>query len=269
MKLCISTLVCPTWALDRIAAVASQCKIEGVDFRGLGTEIDITKLPEFTTHLPSTLELFRSHGLAIPGYNTSVTLISPAAPRWEAMLEEFQRYAQLAQQTRTLYVRVFGGGVPKELSRDEALIMAQRHLRQLIKIARAHQCIPLVETHDDWASSERMMELVHEFDPQETGVLWDIEHPCRNGEKPIDTAQRMKKFIRHVHFKDGFFPDGKRQPQLLGHGDLPLGECLEALKQIGYEGWLCLECEKRWHSSAPDPEYSIPQFEGFVKGILS
>ena len=59
-------------------------------------------------------------------------------------------------------------------------------------------------------------------------------------------------------------PDGN-VPCLLGEGQLPLLQCLQALVRIGYDGWFCLETEKRWHAEAPDPEQSIPQFAQFMK----
>lgn len=249
-------------------AVASA-GIQGIDFRGLGEEIDITKLPQFTTDLPATLDLLRGRGLSMPCLNTSVTLISPDAKRWENMLDECHRYAQLAQRSGTRFLRIFGGGVPKELSHDEAKRMAHRHLRQLIKICGPLDCVPLVETHDEWATVPQLMELVGDFDPEETGVLWDIEHPVRKGEKPYDTAKGLGKYLRHAHVKDSVRADGKNIPKLLGEGDLPLADFVAALKEVHFDGWICLETEKRWHAIAPDPEESIPQFAEYMGKLIS
>ena len=145
--------------------------------------------------------------------------------------------------------------------------MAQRHLRQVVKICRNLGCVPLVETHDDWSTSAKMLELLHEQDPRDVGVLWDVEHSARRGESPVDTVTVLRKFIRHVHLKDSREADGKRVPTLLGEGDLPLRECLHALREIGYDGSICLEAEKRWHpQETADPEITIPQFVAFMKG---
>ena len=53
--------------------------------------------------------------------------------------------------------------------------------------------------------------------------------------------------------------------KLLGEGDLPLDRCIAALKSIGYDAWACLETEKRWHPTAPDPEQSVPQFAAYMR----
>jgi sugar phosphate isomerase/epimerase len=264
MKLAFSTLSCPQWSLAQIIDAARANSITGVDFRGLGDEIDITKLPQFTFELDATLESFRARGLEMPCFNTSVTLISPGPERWQMMLEECQRYAQLASRSGTLYLRIFGGGLPKGMAPEEARQMARRHLRQLVRICQGHQTQPLLETHDEWSTSDRVLELLEGFDPSEVAVLWDVEHPWSHGEPPHRTADQLKEYIRHIHIKDSEQAQAQREPRLLGEGDLPLAECATALRGIGYDQWICLESEKRWHREAPEPEISLPQFVGYM-----
>ncbi|MGB7158029.1 MAG: sugar phosphate isomerase/epimerase family protein [Tepidisphaeraceae bacterium] len=268
MKLCFSTLACPTWDLGRIVDAAIENGIEGVDFRGIGEEIDITKLPAFNAELDATLAFLRQRGIKMPCLNTSVTLVSPAPDRWAAMLDECHRYAQLARRTSTRFIRCFGGEVPVGMTRDEARSMAQRHLRQLAKICRPHDCQVVLETHDAWSTSAEVLELVHEFQPDEAGVLWDMEHTHRRGEPSRETGEKLRRYVRHVHIKDSVRKEKKNSPRLLGEGDLPLAEFVAALHGIDYDGWLCLETEKRWHAEAPEPEQSIPQFAAYTRKLL-
>jgi sugar phosphate isomerase/epimerase len=265
MKLTVSTLSCPTWDLLQLTKSLRTDNIAGVDFRGLGAEIDITRLTQFTTHLDETLKLLHDNQISMPCLNTSITLISPSPERWEAMLDETQRYARLATRTHTPYLRIFGGAVPKGLTRDEGRSMAERHLRQVVKICRVYNCIPILETHDNWSRSTDILELIHAFDPQEVGVLWDLEHPWRQGESPHDSAIGLKRFVRHVHVKDSTTKTGDHHPTLLGDGVIPLADCATALTEIAYDGWYCLEVEKRWDSSAPDPEKSLPNFANYMR----
>jgi sugar phosphate isomerase/epimerase len=268
MKLTASTLACPKWSLDQIIDAFSAAGVRGIDFRGIGEEIDITRLPAFNEGLVATLNKLRAKSLEIPCLNSSITLITPAPQRWQMMLEEAQRTAMLAEKTHTRFLRIFGGAVPKEISRDEALILGQRHLRQIIKICSGYGCTPLLETHDDWSTSAQVMEMLHEFDAGDVGVLWDIEHPYRKGELPADTWHTLKRFIRHVHVKDSVRINNKNSPRLLGEGELPLKQCYSILKENGYDGWICLETEKRWHAEGPEPEQSIPQYVKFMDSLL-
>jgi sugar phosphate isomerase/epimerase len=265
MRLAISTLACPDWGLPQVVDACAAAGVHGVDFRGLGAEIDVTRLREFSLDLAPTLDAFRRADLAIPCFATSVTLISPTGQRWQEMLDEAHRYAQLARRTGTRYLRVFGGALPKGMTRDEGLAMASRHLRQIVKMCRTHDTQPVVETHDDWSTSAALRELLHEFDPAEAAALWDVEHTTRAGEPPADTVAGLGRFLKHVHLKDAIVEAGHPTPKLLGEGDVPLVEALHALRATNYTGWLCLETEKRWHPAiAPAPEVSIPQFTKFV-----
>lgn len=268
IRLCFSTLACPDWTLRQILEGAAASGYQGVDLRGIGEEIDITRLPAFTSEIEATLAFFREYNIEMPCLNTSVTLVSPSAQRWQEMLDECTRYAHVAARTGTPLLRIFGGAVPPDMTRDEAVTMARRHLRQLVKICHAHACRPVLETHDAWVAVPQVMELLREFTPDEVGVLWDIEHTHRAGESAGDTVAGLRRFIRHVHFKDSLRIDGRNDPRLMGEGDLPIAECVSALRHIGYSGWISLETEKRWHAEAPDPEVSIPQFARFMKPLL-
>jgi len=268
MNLTISTLTCPDWSLAQVIEACVSAGIGGIDFRGLGAEIDITRLPEFTADLDSTLAQIKAHHLKIPCLNTSVTLISPSAHRWQEMLDEAHRYATLAGKTGTPYLRIFGGALPKGISHDEALAMAARHLRQVVKICKPHNTQPLLETHDHWSTSTAARQLLHEFHPADAALLWDVEHTFRAGESPRDTAEALRRHIRHIHLKDSITQDKRYIPKLLGEGDLPLPDVFKALRAIGYDGWFCLETERRWHPEiAPAPEVSVPHFARFMKGM--
>jgi sugar phosphate isomerase/epimerase len=265
MKLSVSTLACPNWSLPEIIGAAAAHGIHGIDLRGIGHEIDVTRIPSFEAELGATLELLRRHELALPCLNTSIALVTPAADRWQAMLDECLRHAALAQRCGSQFVRVFGGVVPKGMSRAEAIILARRHLRQLGKICASHACKALLETHDEWSTSREVLQVVGEFLPEEIAVLWDVEQTSRHGESPDETVRALRPFIQHVHIKDSVHLDGKNVPRLLGDGDLPLNDIVRAMRRMEYAGWICLETEKRWHpQDAPEPEESLPQFVRFM-----
>jgi sugar phosphate isomerase/epimerase len=266
VKLTFSTLACPTWSFPQIVGAAAAHGLEGIDLRGIGDEIDITRLPLFDSELDATLELLASHGLSLPCLNTSVALLTPAAEHWSELLEECHRYAVLAGRVGASFLRVFGGEVPREMPCDHATLMARRRLAQLAKICAAQGCQVLVETHDDWATGGRLMELLGEFAPEEAGALWDVEHPFRAGERPGQTAAALGRYVRHVHLKDSRRRSGKSMPRLLGQGELPLAEVVGALRSMEYDRWVCLEMEKRWHpEDAPEPEESLPQFVQWMR----
>jgi sugar phosphate isomerase/epimerase len=265
VKLSVSTLTCPDWPLERIIATAREYGLAGIEFRGLQKEIDITRLIAFTVHLDQTLAGLRAANLAMPCLKTSVTLLAPPGQRWEAMMEECHRYAELAAAAGTPFIRIFGGQTPSGLEPSEALSLARRRLRQIVKLCHSRKCRPLIETHDDWATAPKMMELLEGMNPAEAAVLWDIEHPFRAGETPAETVEGLGEFLAHVHFKDSRRIGEHIVPTLMGDGNLPIRDCQRALNRSGYAGWICLETEKRWYADAPEPEQSIPHFASYMQ----
>lgn len=270
MKLCISTLACPAWTFRQIVDHTSAAGISGIDFRGIASEIDITRLPLFNAELPETLRVLSEKNLRLPCFNLSTTLVTPDEERWQDFIEETTRAARLAQQTPTKYLRVFGGAVPKDMTRQAGRDLARAHLEQVCDIAHQHGCLIVLETHDDWSTSEQIFELIDGLPPERVGVLWDFEHSVSHGESIDAAAHALAPYIKHVHIKDSV-PDenGRNKPTLLGDGVMPIKEAVAALNRIAYSGWYTLETEKRWRADAPEPEQSIPQFAAYMRTLLS
>ena len=266
VRLSISTLACPNWSLPQIVGAASAHGVQGLDLRGIGPEIDVTKLDLFDTEIDSTIELLRQHSVQVPCINTSIALVTTAAERWEMMLNECQRVrAACGQIEDTVPAHLRRGGAQGDDVASKQLHWLGGVLDSSRNCAATHNCQVLLETHDDWATSGEVRELLSDFPPEQIGVLWDIEHPYRRGEHPSDTAS-LAKYIRHVHIKDSVRDSGPSIPRLLGEGELPLEDVIKALRRIGYDGWICLETEKRWHpQAAPEPEESLPQFASWMR----
>jgi len=265
MKLSISTLACPDWPLEQIVSFAAGSGVGGIEFRGLQKEIDVTRLLAFSVSLEKTLALLRGAGLSMPCLDSSVTLLAPAGPAWEGMIDECHRHARLAGAAGTPFLRIFGGKPPAGLAEGEAIALARRRLRQIVKICRPHHCTPLIATHDDWSTAAGVLELLDGFDCGDAAVLWDMEHSFRRGESPDDTVRALGDFLAHVHIKDSVQFGRRSRPTLLGRGDLPLDDCLRALRESGYDGWITLATEKRWYAEAPEPDQSIPHFTAFLR----
>ena len=66
MKLSFSTLGAPDWSMDEILKYAKQYGFDGVGFRGVKGQMDLTKIPEFLPeNRKATLKRFRDAGIEI------------------------------------------------------------------------------------------------------------------------------------------------------------------------------------------------------------
>jgi sugar phosphate isomerase/epimerase len=97
-------------------------------------------------------------------------------------------------------------------------------------------------------------------------------HPFRAGETAEEALRNVGDRLVHVHIKDGQRPpDGGPNwtLTLLGEGDVPTPAILQALHAAGYNGWLAVEWEKKWHPYLAEPELALPQHAQLLRQWLA
>ena len=270
MKLSATTLGCPDWSLDEIIANCAKAGLDGIDLRGLGEQMDVTLLPEFTTGVAQTLARIEGGGLSVSGVSSSVRCVTESDQQRAEFIEEVKRYCELAVGLKCGVVRVFGGALPEGMSDDEALKVASANLNTYGQVALAAGVKVAMETHDAWCASTRVAELIRAADHPAVGVLWDVHHPWRvTGESADATWGNLGQWIIYTHFKDAHGqPGGEQTLCEYGAGDLPLADFVRVLRDNGYEGWLTLEHEKRWHAELADSGEEFPRYVRVMKGLM-
>lgn len=268
MKLAFTTLGCPNWDLDTIISRAKEYGYDGVDFRGYGQELAIYKLPEFSAGAARTARRFQEAGLEVSCFSSSVRLFPGSAEG----LEEISGYTELCRLFGTSQIRAFGGKIG-ETPEEKALQTAADTLHRAAEIAHPSGVTIVVETHDDWLDCRlmrRLMERVQSL--PNVGVLWDVHHPYRMlGEKPETTWQVLGQWIRNTHVKDSRLVPGSKTEHhyvLPDEGDIPLRKIVNVLRQGGYNGYLTLEWEKRWHPDLAEPEVAFPRYVEVMRALL-
>jgi sugar phosphate isomerase/epimerase len=162
-------------------------------------------------------------------------------------------------------VRVFGGDLDPDLSREAALAKAAETLRLFGDAAEAEGVRIVLETHDAFSTGQSVAELLTLAGHPAVSSLWDLHHPYRQSEPFTETFAYLAPTLAHVHIKDG--KDGVYT--LLGDGDVPLFPMLDLLLGNGYSGPISLEWEKRWHPEIQDPEVAFPQYAKGVRAYLN
>ena len=109
MKLAFTTLGCPEWTLEQIVAKAAELGYDGVDFRGLLEDMDVSQRPEFTTGLSETKRMFADHGVAMSCLSISARYAVVDAAQKEHHFDETRRNLELAARLDVDLLRVFGG----------------------------------------------------------------------------------------------------------------------------------------------------------------
>jgi sugar phosphate isomerase/epimerase len=209
MKLAFTTLGCPGWTLRQIVENAARMGFDGVDFRGLLGDIDVSGRPEFTTGLGETKRMFADHSVAISCLSISARYAVVDAAEREGHFDETRRNLELAARLGARVLRVFGGAVPEGYTVDTILPALVENLRQMGDEAEQFGVTLALETHDDWTDSATFARLMAEVDHPRVRVLWDLHHPFRaNGEAPEVTYANLGPYVANIHVKDSIPSEG-------------------------------------------------------------
>jgi fatty-acyl-CoA synthase len=251
VKLAFSNLAAPAWTLERTVAAVAEYGYDGLELRLLdGEPIDPIALSDETRRsVPDTLGR-----VPLVCLDTSIELGGDFAGSLPAALE-------LAREWRAPLVRVFGGPV------DDLGDVARR-LEPALALAERLGVVVALETHDSFASARRVGELLRLVPSPAFGALWDFHHPYRMGESPSQVIEQLGGRIVLVHVKDARRAGEEWQLVPLDEGEVPVAESLAALRAAGYDGWVSVEWEKRWHPELAEPEVALPHHAQILRALL-
>jgi sugar phosphate isomerase/epimerase len=227
----------------------------GVELRLIDGElIDPAMRPEARARVRRTLA---AAGLPAVAVDSSIRLTG-ADPG-----TELRQFLELASDWEAPLVRVFGGELADDgPGRRAQLEAAARVLEEAAPAAERLGVRIGVETHDSFSASAVVAELLALVDSAAVGAVWDSHHPHRVGERAADVWANLGHRILLAQVKDAR-PDPMRedgwQLVLLGEGEVPVRDMLALLSGGGYQGWVSVEWEKRWHPEIADPDLALPQ----------
>jgi len=167
-----------------------------------------------------------------------------------------------------------------QLTASEWNALSER-VRQAADVARAHGLQPLFHAHaGTWVETRAdLEELLGRVPASELKLVWDVGHALYGGIDPIDVVRCHPERIAYIHLKDVDgevlcdlqtkhlgFDDGIRRRVFteLGRGLLDVGGLLEALRGIGYDGWLMVEQDSTWLAPAESARAS----RNFLRTLL-
>ncbi|MBN1776606.1 MAG: sugar phosphate isomerase/epimerase [Clostridiales bacterium] len=265
MKISFSTLGCPHWSWREITSAAVDLNYQGIEMRGIGTDISVPVIPVFSEkNIDHTISELKRLNLVIPCLDSDccIHLRDSETP----VDIEVEAYLGLAKKLKTPYVRIMAAApVPKPIGTvDEGYV--REHAAKLAELAAKYGVTLLIETNGVWSDSEKLARLLETVDSKFVRALWDVHHPYRfKGESPQVTAANLRPWICHTHLKDSQkTADGYRYA-LPGFGDVPLEGAVHALTAIGYDGFYSLEWVKRWDTTLEEPGIVFAHYANYMR----
>lgn len=143
---------------------------------------------------------------------------------------------------------------------DSVLPLLARGCRAVADYAAARGVRTMSENHGYFAQdSERCEKLIVATNHPNYGALIDMGNFLCADENPAQAVARMAPYAFHVHAKDfhykngqepspgeGWFPTRARhmlRGAIIGHGVVPVRQCLQIIKASGYQGTIAIEFE--------------------------
>lgn len=205
-------------------------------------------------------------GLKFVGLGSSANLHLPEGSEREKNLADARRFIDLAQQINCPYVRVFPNNFPKEGNKKTTMDLIAKGLLELGAYAKGRNITVLMETHGDVVKIEDLQTIMQAAKHPNVGLIWDVTNMWAiTKETPAAVYNALKSFIKHTHIKDAKLVDGKLQYTLLGEGDVPVFEAINALQKEDYKGYYSFEWEKLWHPEIAEPELALAHYSARMK----
>lgn len=204
-------------------------------------------------------------GFKIANYTIGADFINGSEGDIDAEIERVKREADVAKILGAPGMRHdatsgFPADKPGAKSFDDALPRLVNGCRAVAEYAESLGLKTMIENHGYFCQdAERLEKLVCGVDRGNFGVLLDIGNFIVADEDPVKAAGLLMPYTFHVHAKDFHIKPGSGadpgrgwnlsrggnfwRGSIIGHGNVPVVQCLRVMKRSGYDGVLSIEFE--------------------------
>ena len=266
--LSFSTLGCPDWSFQKIVDFAALNNYDAIELRGIRRELDLPKCSEFNSpeSISATLKTMKQKNLRFINLGSSATLHFPDGDERKKNLNDGRSYINLNKQINCPYIRVFPNNFPKDQDKNATMDLITKGLQELGDYAKARNVTVLMETHGDLVKSDDLEKIMQSAAHPNVGLVWDAANMWAiTKEPPKEVYNKLKSYIRHTYIKDAKLVGDKIQYVLLGQGEIPIFEAIDALSAGGYNGYYSFEWEKLWHPEIDEPEVAFADYPKAIK----
>lgn len=205
-------------------------------------------------------------GLSVLAYAISADFINGSGGNWEKEAERLQGELEIARilgapkmrhDTTSGYKPGYAG---VDKSFEGALEAVVNGTRRVAEMAQQMGIETMSENHGYFAQdAARVEKIICGVNHPNYGALVDIGNFVCADEDCYSSVGLLAPYAKHVHAKDfliksgngvnpgeGWFPSRGGQflrGTIIGHGEVPVLQCLRILKRAGYDGYVSIEFE--------------------------
>lgn len=209
----------------------------------------------------------------------------------EAEIQGIRRVIEYAGVLGAKYIRIYAGNYAQTDTDPDGKKRAclVDSMRRLGEGAQRAGVTLVMENHFNTmtVSAADSISVAQEVDHPAVGILYDQANLTFTGNEPWERALELQfAEIRYTHVKDLVFRGENTEftssdvshpkeeernvtTKIVGEGVIPWPAILQALKDRGYEGWLSLEYERRWHpQDIPDARVGMKRSADYLRSCF-
>ncbi len=229
--------------------------LDAVDFAGLSYE-------EKKEHALKILEESKKQGIEISCLTCDADFLNKDTDEEISRLKGLVDIAEILGVNRMRHDATVGYAYDsdKYCSFDKVLSKLARACKEVSEYAKDKGVVTMIENHGFFCQdSERVEKLYTAIDCDNFALLCDIGNFMCADEDPAQAVTRVAPYAKYVHLKDFILKD-YNQPDpgqgsfktrmgnylrgtIIGQGNVPVRQCLLALKKANYEGYMSFEFE--------------------------
>lgn len=239
--------------------VAKEMGFDGIEFIDLMPTDGMSDL-EYAKVLRNAAE---KAGIEIVAYTIGADFLGEKG--WEAEAERLFAQVDVAEALGAKLMRHdatggFKGEYAKYKSFDSALPILADGCRKVTEYAEKKGIATMVENHGYFCQdADRVEKLVNAVANPNFGLLVDMGNFMCADDEPAKAVGKVAGYAKHVHAKDfhkksgngpnpgdGFFRTrggDYLRGAVVGHGDVPVYQCVQTLKRKDYDGFISIEFE--------------------------
>jgi len=194
--------------------------------------------------------------IKISAYDIDNDLVQTNLEKRKEEVNKIKEGVNVALKLEAPVVRVFGGELKEKITREEALRMIIEGLREGADYAKEHGILLALENHGEiYGTAKQLGYIISEVNSKALGINLDMGNFLLSGDNAVNAVRKIGKYVYHVHLKD--FKEVKENAEFTsldgkkyicvapGEGETNFLEFLRGLKEVGYDGVLSIENEKK------------------------
>lgn len=249
MNLSFSTNHWDNYRFEDFLDYACRYKFHGIEFH----DIHVLETENNPGRLTSISQQLFDHDITV----SCINIVHDIAAEPELAEKELAECLNIARALRVPYLRLKVTGETEEDNNA-----ARTFLEKALPLVEKADIVLLIETVGLYADTAKLRELLADFMTDNLGALWDLHYPFRlKNEAPEQTVKNLGAYIHHIHMKDSLDED---RYSIVGEGQLPLGDVMDALRSVNYDGFISIEWNPAWDSEISSPDIIFPQFVSYM-----